>query len=129
MAGFGKNLFFKPLTSSFKNVVKRIHDIKALEQCADAINANNYMADYDMNQDGYLTKEDYNLLYDYTYSKYDNYPLPIDMKLILRMKKIINGEMEYDNKYDLANEGSISENSINICIRWLFYGKTEKAFA
>ena len=129
MAGFGKNLMYKPLTSAFNSIKRFAVKINSLEACDKWIQEGQYNNELDMNKDGYLTEEDYNILYDYVYGRYDDRPYPIDIRMLVHQKKIIAGIIPYDNAYDLVNEGEITENSLRVCKRWLLSGKTPNVYA
>ena len=101
----------------------------ALEQCAKIIRDDDYSMEYDLDDDGYITSIDYDLLYNKFYVKWDIWhteSTTIDIRGLVRIKKYINGLTPVDSDYDLDNDGIVTETDLEILRRWLMLGKTEK---
>lgn len=100
----------------------------SFQACATAIRNGEYVRKYDYNQDGYLTPEDYNLMYDTCFRLWDAWADPqqnpyggsaIDIRALIRIKKAIGGSAGYDAMFDLDGDGVISEIDSTICKFWI----------
>lgn len=119
---------------SFKAVV--VTDLASLSpfRCAELIRSGEYDVQYDLNNDGFLNQDDYNRLYDMWFGKWDawhdgvtyipypdqeNKGNPIDIRALVRQKKIKGGTSEYDEMFDLDNDGHVTDADIKILKNWL----------
>lgn len=107
----------------------------AFKACATAIRNGEYVRKYDYNQDGYLTPEDYNLMYDTCFCKWEAWQDPqqnpyggtaLDIRALIRIKHTIAGNVGYDAMFDLDGDGVISEIDSTICRYWILVCDPDK---
>ena len=113
---------------SFKDVRVVDYSEATPAKCAELIKAGIYDASCDINADGYLDVNDYNLLYNMWYGKFDAWMAgelgifkTFDLRALVRIKKYASGALEgYDPDYDLDNDGHITEYDVKIARSWIF---------
>lgn len=129
-------VFLRPSNTLYK-VPFVTHSAKpiAFQACAKAIRAGEYRSDYDYNYDGYLTPDDYNIMYDLCYRLWDAWhditqnPYGVeaaDIRALVRVKRISVGDMPFDPMFDFDGDGFITDTDIAIIKYWLLVGKPER---
>ncbi len=96
----------------------------AINECEELIRNGEYRADYDLDGDGFLTADDYNLLYDIYYGKWDRFTN--HFMVISHVKKLL-ASGEYEEDYDLDGDGTITDFDLNIARWWSLYDKIPRA--
>ena len=128
MSGFSKALMYLRNTASFSTIKEFLLESNSLKKCEELVKNDGYNKDFDFTQDGYLTKEDYNHLYNLIYGKYDNRPYKVDVTSYIQTKLFFE-KGEYNPDYDVfGTEGKITENSLTTMLIWLLFGKLPNAF-
>ncbi len=98
--------------------------------CAELVRNGEYDLAYDFDKDGYVTANDYEILYNMYYLKYDSFaagdPMKPGIMLNIRIKRIINGALPYDATFDLNGDGVINEFDLLIATDWNLFKKREK---
>lgn len=128
--------FAKPNTVMRKGMLSvELASPSAFKACANAIRNGEYVRKYDYNQDGYLTPEDYNLMYDTCFRLWDAWADPqqnpygttsLDIRALIRIKNAIAGKIGYDAIFDLDGDGVISEIDSIICRFWILVCDPDK---
>ena len=129
-------VFLRPPNTLYK-VPFVTHTAKptAFQACAKAIRAGEYRSDYDYNSDGYLTPDDYNIMYDLCYRLWDAWhdvtqnPYGVevaDIRALVRVKRMMVGDMPFDPMFDFDGDGFITDTDVAIIKYWLLVGKPER---
>lgn len=128
--------FSKPNTVMRKEMLSvELAPPSAFGSCANAIRNGEYVRKYDYNQDGYLTPEDYNLMYDMCFRLWEAWQDPqqnpygtdsFDIRAIVRIKKIIAGQALYEPMCDLDGDGVVSEIDSTISRFWILVCDPDK---
>lgn len=125
-------ILMKPNTVSIRQLVKRNTSPTEFSNCATCIKNGEYNADYDFNDDGYLTWADYDIMYNRVYRLYDAWSTgqkglgTIDIRMLIHMKKIVSGTLAFDADYDLDGDGAVTAIDLVIARWWLLQGKVTK---
>lgn len=124
------DILLQPPNSRVLKAVKVvIVELNALETCAELIRKDEYSSAYDFDDDGYITADDYETLYNLFYGKWNMWhtdDIEADIRALVRIEKYVNGLTPVDSSYDLDNDGVISRQDSVIMRRWLLLGKTKK---
>lgn len=134
-------LWHEKNTMNFKFVNVTSYTDLSPNRCATLIRTGEYDAKFDLNNDGFVDVDDYNAIYDMWFGKWDawhdgqtfipypeqeNKGNPIDVRALVRQKKIVAGQLPFEPMFDLDNDGHVTEADIKILRNWLLIYDKEK---
>ena len=125
-------MLMKPNTMAVKPIHKTDTSPTEFAKCANLIKNGEYSIIYDFNDDGYLTWDDYDIMYGRVYRLYDDWVAgnrgngSLDIRMLIHIKKIVSGALAFDADYDLDGDGTVTNIDITIAQFWLLLGKVAK---
>lgn len=125
-------MLMKPNTVAVKSIRKISTSPTEFVKCASLIKNGEYSAAYDFDGDGYLTWDDYDIMYNRVYRLYDEWQSgsrgngSLDIRMMIHVKKIVAGDLPFDADYDLDGDGVVTSIDTSIARFWLLMGKVAK---
>ena len=125
-------MLMKPNTVAVKSIRKISTSPTEFAKCASLIKNGEYSAAYDFDGDGYLTWDDYDIMYNRVYRLYDEWQSgsrgngSLDIRMMIHVKKIVAGDLPFDADYDLDGDGVVTSIDTSIARFWLLMGKVAK---
>ena len=125
-------MLMKPNTVALKKIYKIDSSPTDFQKCAALIKNGEYSTSYDYNADGYLTWDDYDIMYNRVYRLWDSWQAGergigiFDIRVLIHVKKIVAGILPFDSDYDFDGDGNVTDIDITIARFWLLVGKLAK---